>query len=290
MTNSKIDQYRQEQASSFYSKLRDTSAPIYNYWRDPDNPIPRIGGEPRGISGYPYQGDNALQLAMASQAQGFQSPYWLTFDQAKACGGNIRRGQVSTKIINFTGGKDGKPYEPRLTAYFNADQIQELELPRPQGLTPEQQATRQAGLDALIAPKKKAPTIAQYNERLNEVLSERFPSSPDEQENAKATLRREFAAMTAQARLGLTREVPQSMTSDLRPFVQARPNWRELESAINDANKALADIGIASIVYDKLDRKVEVPQVKPNDKPRAPLQSKSRERAPAPILDDDIPF
>ena len=64
--------------------------------------------------------------------------------------------------------------------------------------------------------------------------------------------------MTAQARLGLTREVPQNMTNDLRPFVQTRPNWRELEAAINDANKVLADIGIESIVYDKLDRKVEV--------------------------------
>lgn len=290
----KIDIYRQEQAKTFYQSLQDTTAPIYAYWRDPDNPMPRIGGEPRGITGLPYQPDNALQLSMASRAQGFQSPIWLTFDQVKACGGKVRKGEVSTKILGFNGGKDGEPFTPKVMYVFNGDQVQGVNLPQPQALTPEQQATRQAGLDALIPPRKKTPTLAQYNEQLSAVLKARFPGSEDPQENAQNALRREFAMLHAQARLGLIREINPKLSKDLKPFVEHRPNWRELESALSDANRALKDIGIQALVYDKLERKISPPEVKPASKPRAQsaakTQSKSNDKQQSKSVDDEIPF
>lgn len=281
--------YRQQQAKSFYNNLREATNPVFFYWQDADNPMPQIGGEPRGISGYPFQGDNALQLAMASKAQGFQNPYWMTYDQAKAVGATVRRGEVGTKILSWIG-KEGE-YKPVLMTVFNGDQVAGVELPRPAGLTAEQQATRQAGLDALIPPRKKTPTPEQYNARLAEVLAERFPDAEDPQEKAQVALRRELAAMTAQARLGLPRQVEPSLAQDLKPYIEKRPNWREVESAVDDANKALKDLDIQSLVFEKVPRKDVEVDVKPAD---APKPKRERSKAPAKSMgkaqEDEIPF
>ena len=43
----------------------------------------------------PYRGINPFLLA----AQGFKSPYWLTYKQATALGGHVKRGEVSTMIV-----------------------------------------------------------------------------------------------------------------------------------------------------------------------------------------------
>ena len=286
-----LPEYRQRQARSFYNHLREATNPVFFYWQDVDNPMPQIGGEPRGISGYPFQGDNAIQLQMASKAQGFQNPVWMTYDQAKAVGGSVRKGEVGTKILSWMGGKDGKPYEPILMTVFNADQVSGLELPRNQGLTEQQLAARQAGLDALLPTKKKTPTPEQYNARLHEVLAERFPASEDPQENAKATLRREMAALTAQARLGLPRQVDPAMATTLKPYVEKRPNWREVEGAIDDAQKALKDLGIEALVFPAVPRKEVEASVKPAETPKpkkAKVKEQGKEKAQA--KDQDIPF
>lgn len=283
-----LQEYRARQARSFYANLREATAPPFFYWNDPDNPMPQIGGEPRGISGYPFQGDNALQLAMAAKAQGFQNPLWLTFEQAKALGGTVRRGEVGTKILSWIGGKDGKPFKPILMTVFNADQIANLDIPKVQGLTPGQQATRQAGLDALIPPRKRTPTHQQYNARLAELLAERFPDGDTPEQVAQATLRRELAMLTAQARLGLPRQIDPEMSQRLKPYVDRRPNWRELETAVSEANKALGEIGIQPLVYDKLAKKEVQAEVKPADKPRPKARTKTKEQSK--VKESDIPF
>ncbi|WP_111113641.1 ArdC-like ssDNA-binding domain-containing protein [Stenotrophomonas maltophilia] len=291
-----LPEYRQRQARSFYSHLRNTTSPVHFYWQDADNPMPQIGGEPRGPSGYPFLGDNALQLAMASKAQGFQDPRWMTYDQAKAAGGTVRRGEVATKILSWIGGKDGKPYEPILLSVFNGDQIANLEPIKQQGLTAEQQAVRQAGLDALLPTRKKTPTPEQYNARLQEVLAERFPDSEDPEAQAQAILRRELASMTAQARLGLPRQANPELSTQLKPYVDRRPNWREVETAIDDAQKALKDIGIEAMVYEKVARKEVQPDVAPASEPkgRGKTKAKAQDKAPAKAKgkeqSDEIPF
>jgi len=47
------------------------------------------------ISKKPYRGINVFLLAL----QGYGSQYWLTFNQTKQLGGNIRRGEHGTKIV-----------------------------------------------------------------------------------------------------------------------------------------------------------------------------------------------
>lgn len=285
-----LSEYRKRQARDFFSHLRNATSPVFSHWQDVDNPLPQIGGEPRGVSGYPYEGDNAIQLQMAAKAQGFQNPLWMSFDQFKAAGASVRRGEVGTKIRDWTGGKNGKPFEAILKTVFNADQVEGLALPRTPGFSAEQQAVRQAGLDALIPPRKKTPTPKQYNARLAEVLAERFPDAADEQEQAQTVLRRELAAMTAQARLGLPREVDPTLAATFKPFIDQRQKWRVVESAIDDAYQALKDIGVEALIFDKVPRKEVQPDVAPAAEPKSRTRNKAPVKAKEKELADDIPF
>jgi hypothetical protein len=54
----------------------------------------RQGDEPQSlITRKPYRGINRLLLGIIAQMQGYGSPYWLTYRQAKDLGGNVRKGQ-----------------------------------------------------------------------------------------------------------------------------------------------------------------------------------------------------
>lgn len=270
--------YRQQQAHSFYEQIANTTNPVFQQWDDTQGPLPQIGGEPRGVSGFPFQGDNALQLMMAATEHGYTSPLWLTFDQAKACGGSVKRGEIGTRILSWIG-KDGE-YKPVLMAVFNGDQVSGVALPREGALSPEAQAIRQAGLDALIPPRKRTPKPEQYLARLRDVLGERFPDNDNPQAQAQAALRRELAQLTACARLGLPREVDPAMAQTLAPYADARPHWREVENAINDAHKALQDLGIQPLVFDKVPRREITPEVTPAAEP-------ARRRVRAKALDKE---
>lgn len=266
--------YRQQQAHSFYEQIANTTNPVFLHWDDPQAPLPQIGGEPRGVSGFPFQGDNAIQLMMAATEQGYTSPLWMTFDQAKACNGSVKRGEMGTKILSWIG-KEGD-YKPVLMTVFNGDQVSGVPLPHEGTLAADAQAIRQAGLDALIPPRKRTPKPEQYVARLREVLVERFPEGDNEQARAQAALRRELAQLTACARLGLPREVDPAMAQSLQPYAEVRPHWREVENAINDAHMALKEIGIQPLVFDKVLRRDLAPDVKPAAEP-----AKRRVRAKA---------
>jgi antirestriction protein ArdC len=60
-------------------------------WRKPWRTLPPANL----ISKKPYRGINVFLLALA----GYGSQYWLTFNQAKQLGGNVRKGEHGTKII-----------------------------------------------------------------------------------------------------------------------------------------------------------------------------------------------
>ena len=56
------------------------------------------------ISGKAYTGINFFILAMSA----YDSPYFLTYKQAKAMGGNVRKGEKGTHVIYYGIGKDKK--------------------------------------------------------------------------------------------------------------------------------------------------------------------------------------
>src|SRR6266436_1373367 len=60
-------------------------------WRKPWRTLPPANL----ISKKPYRGINVFLLAFA----GYGSQYWLTFNQARQLGGNVRKGEHGSKII-----------------------------------------------------------------------------------------------------------------------------------------------------------------------------------------------
>lgn len=50
-------------------------------------------------NGKPYHGINILMLWSSAEMQGFTSPYWLTFKQAVALGGHVRKGEKGSPVV-----------------------------------------------------------------------------------------------------------------------------------------------------------------------------------------------
>jgi len=68
-------------------------------WR---NPIlgHECAGWPKNLaSNKEYRGSNVFLLALTAWSQGYSSPYWLTFRQAKLKGGSVRKGERSTLVV-----------------------------------------------------------------------------------------------------------------------------------------------------------------------------------------------
>jgi antirestriction protein ArdC len=88
-------------------------------------------------NGIPYQGINVIVLWMAAVTNGYASPHWLTFRQAKELGGNVLKGEhgelvvYADRIIRRETDDKGDETEhaiPFLKGYtvFNADQCDNL--------------------------------------------------------------------------------------------------------------------------------------------------------------------
>lgn len=94
-------------------------------------------GRPMNVRGTPYRGINVFLLA----AQGYSSPYWLTFKQAVSFGGSVRKGEKATTVILWQpfekvvfdekAGKDVKKRFMTLRYYnvFNVEQTENCKLP-----------------------------------------------------------------------------------------------------------------------------------------------------------------
>lgn len=128
-------------------------------WRQPWSAFARPSC-PLRSTGDPFTGSNLLFLAMAAAARGFGSPSWLTFQQALALGGCVRKGEKGSPALLYKTRPVGEPEDPaeavEIRRYaktyfvFNADQIDGL----PAGLAgaPEiDEALRAAAQDEALA-------------------------------------------------------------------------------------------------------------------------------------------
>lgn len=96
------------------------------------------GSLPLRAIGKPYQGINVLLLWIEAAVKGYGSPVWMTFNQAREIGANIRKGEKGSMVVyanaitkTETDAKTGEDSErriPFLKAYtvFNLAQIENL--------------------------------------------------------------------------------------------------------------------------------------------------------------------
>jgi len=98
--------------------------------------------------GTPYSGINILLLWSEAAMRGFTAPTWMTFRQALALGGHVRKGERGSTVVyadilvrteTSEAGEDATSRIPFLKAYtvFNIDQIDDL----PERYAPQSQPT-----------------------------------------------------------------------------------------------------------------------------------------------------
>jgi antirestriction protein ArdC len=118
------------------------------------------------VSQKPYRGINAILLG----CQQFESPFWVSFKQAKDLGGNVKKGSKATPVIYFkildkkdgqgqpVAGPDGKPGRIPLVRWsnvFNLDQTEGIEAPAIAATQGNSQPIEKAA--AIVADTKLCP-------------------------------------------------------------------------------------------------------------------------------------
>jgi antirestriction protein ArdC len=111
------------------------------------------------ISGRDYRGVNVLLL----QSTGFASPYWLTFNQARARGGSVKKSERGCPVIFWkvtdektARGKREKTFLLRYYTVFNATQTEGIEIPAPSSCKP---FDPMAKCEEVVAAYKGGPAI-----------------------------------------------------------------------------------------------------------------------------------
>jgi antirestriction protein ArdC len=101
-------------------------------------------------NGIPYKGINVVMLWSASVAKGYACPLWLTFKQAQALGGSVRKGEAGELVV----------YADRITRTETADNGQEVEreIPFLKGYTVFN-AEQCEGLPAQYQARPEAPAL-----------------------------------------------------------------------------------------------------------------------------------
>jgi antirestriction protein ArdC len=117
---------------------------------------------PLRANGVPYRGINVFLLWGAALAGNYSSPYWLTYNQAKSDGGNVKKGEKGTLVIYASRIEKPKKDDPsekesiffwKGFTVFNAEQCENLPakyFPKAGEVTPAQKAERIAHAEAFF--------------------------------------------------------------------------------------------------------------------------------------------
>lgn len=142
-------------------KLADGVAPWSRPWR-----VTGASGRPLRHCGTPYTGINTLYLWAIADTNGYRSRYWMTYRQAEALGGNVRRGERGSLSVYYSSFKKTEAHPLtgaeteksvrflRHYIVFNADQIDGLPAfyyPGHEDSTPADPSVRQAAIDGFFA-------------------------------------------------------------------------------------------------------------------------------------------
>lgn len=147
MTKKEKRNIRQEVTDKIVDALESGAAPWVKPWSSTDG---ATGLPSNAATGKAYRGVNVWLLTIAQTFGGFTSSEWLTYNQAKKIGGNVRKGEKSPAyvifwkqipkyekdangkiILNAEGKKKvvGTFWFLKSTAVFNKDQVEGLPQP-----------------------------------------------------------------------------------------------------------------------------------------------------------------
>ncbi|HEY4311611.1 MAG TPA: zincin-like metallopeptidase domain-containing protein [Pirellulales bacterium] len=124
-------------------------------------------GHPKNLeSGKEYRGVNVFLLAFTAWAQGYESSYWLTFNQAKQQGGSIKKGAKSSMVVFWKkyDTEDRETGEPktvpvlRYFSVFNVAQCDGIKAPDAVPFTPADFKPIDAA-EALVRGYESGPSI-----------------------------------------------------------------------------------------------------------------------------------
>jgi len=88
----------------------------------------------KNVTGRSYRGINAVMTWAVASVAGYSSPYWLTYNQARELGGNVKKGEKGTPVVFWGQAKtkgesedEGKGYMfAKGYTVFNLEQIEGL--------------------------------------------------------------------------------------------------------------------------------------------------------------------
>lgn len=113
----------------FISLLEQGTVP----WRQPWSEKGNLFDQQNLVTQHAYRGINSLMTL----SQGYESPYWITFNQAKDLGANIRKGEKGTPIVYWVrlskeSERDSEDIRsfmmPKTYVVFNVAQVENLKL------------------------------------------------------------------------------------------------------------------------------------------------------------------
>ena len=162
ITDNRADVY-QEITDQMIAFLKAGTRPWSKSWNG--STAPNI---PLRSTGVPYRGINVLTLWVVAMTKGYASPHWLTFKQALALGGCVRKGEKGSTVVYANKievddkgerggtGENGKRQVAFLKRYtvFNAEQIDGIEAKYPEPapiITATNPDARDAELDTLFS-------------------------------------------------------------------------------------------------------------------------------------------
>jgi len=122
-------------------------------------------GRMRNIRGNVYRGINQFLLQCVSMDKGYSSPVWLTFNQARAAGGSVKKGEKGIPVVFWKQiKKDATATEKekafmmlRYYTVFNIDQTEGVTLPKAEAVANVVEPL--AACEAIVANMPNKPSI-----------------------------------------------------------------------------------------------------------------------------------
>lgn len=161
-------EYAQTIANMLIEQLERGTAPWQKPWSGGEKFMPN-----NPISGKSYKGSNALYLMAVQESKGYQDNRWLTYKQADSVGGQVRKGEKSTKVRFWQWTKEQEKTDAAGKPILGADGKPETETVRLQRPWVRQFAVFNADQIDGLPPREARPQISKVEtvERAEKILS-----------------------------------------------------------------------------------------------------------------------